>query len=192
MNHPTDQISEYQCYSKISECQFSTWHLNWQGLNGSDVVNSSATPSYTKKCFTVVFHRGLVCVWAPQVSTFSFCFLLFFRNDGGLNFFFFLDGDLQGEPSGVPPCGLAGGAAGVEEVSLVERAFIPFSSSSVVCFSSSPPFCMAGESVFASSAPPGLSKNKHRKLSDQQREAQVGWSCEAKCYTCRCRWTCSL
>ncbi|TNN77547.1 hypothetical protein EYF80_012137 [Liparis tanakae] len=30
------------------------------------------------------------------------------RNDGGLNFFFFLVGDLEGEPSGVPPCGIRG------------------------------------------------------------------------------------
>lgn len=105
----------------------------------------------------------------PQVSAFSFCFLLFFRNDGGLNFFFFLDGDLDGEPSGVPPCGLAGGAAGVEEVSLVERAFMPFSSSSVICFSSSPPFCMAGESVFASSAP-SIKKGKKKDLIRQNRK----------------------
>lgn len=81
---------------------------------------------------------------SPQVSAFSFCsfFLLFFRNEGALNFFFFLEGDLEGDPSGVLLGGLAGGAAGVVEggveVSLVDKAFIPFSSSSVVCFSSSP------------------------------------------------------
>lgn len=34
-----------------------------------------------------------------QDSTFSF-FLLFFRKDGVRNFFFFLEGDLEGEPSG--------------------------------------------------------------------------------------------
>lgn len=34
-----------------------------------------------------------------QDSTFSF-FLLFFRNEGVRNFFFFLEGDLEGEPSG--------------------------------------------------------------------------------------------
>lgn len=124
-----------------------------------------ATPSYTRKYFTVVFHRGSATrLRTSQVSAFSFCFLLFLRNDGGLNFFFFLDGDLEGEPSGVPPCGLAGGAAGVE-VSLVERAFIPFSNSSVVCFSSSPPFWMAGESVFVSSAPSIGEKQTNTKVN---------------------------
>lgn len=34
-----------------------------------------------------------------QDSTFSF-FLLFFRKDGVRNFFFFFEGDLEGEPSG--------------------------------------------------------------------------------------------
>lgn len=100
------------------------------------------------------------CVRVSQISAFSFCFLLFFRNDGGLNFFFFLDGDLEGDPSGVPPCGLVGGTGGRVEVSLVVRAFIPFSSSSVVCFSSSPPFCIAGETVFGSSA------QKNKKTSE--------------------------
>lgn len=42
--------------------------------------------------------------WEPhgavnQDSTFSF-FLLFFRKDGVRNFFFFFEGDLEGEPSG--------------------------------------------------------------------------------------------
>lgn len=110
-------------------------------------------------------------VRAPQVSTFSFCFLLFFRNDGGLNFFFFLDGDLEGEPSGVPAGGLAGGAAGVEEVSLVVRAFIPSSSSSVIRLSSSLPFWMTVETVLNSSAP---EKIQIKKLAGRQNSEDVG------------------
>lgn len=48
--------------------------------------------------------RGRGCKVEPlgapsQDSTFSF-FLLFFRNEGVLNFFFFFEGDLEGEPSG--------------------------------------------------------------------------------------------
>ena len=65
-----------------------------------------------------------VCVWrewvslsvslvgAPlQVSTLSlsFCFLLFFRKDGALNFFFFFEGDFEGDPSGVTPASFLGG-----------------------------------------------------------------------------------
>lgn len=105
------------------------------------------------KNFSQSYFTKVRSVRAPQVSTFSFCFLLFFRKDGGLNFFFFLDGDLEGDPSGVLPGGLAGGAAGVEVASFVVRAFIPFSSSSVVCLSSSPPFWMTAETVLDSSAP---------------------------------------
>lgn len=123
-----------------------------------------------------------------QVSAFSFCFLLFFRKDGGLNFFFFLDGDLEGEPSGVPPAGLAGGAAGVVEVSLVERAFIPFSSSSVVCFSSSPPFCMTGGTVCSSSAPTETSKQKKKETQRRsERQDGVVWAEEElQSWTCDC------
>lgn len=79
-----------------------------------------------------------------QVSTFSFCFLLFFRKQGALNFFFFFEGDLEGEPSGVLPAGLLGAVGGVEgvvsEASVVVRAFISFSSSSSF-FSSPLSFC---------------------------------------------------
>lgn len=87
-----------------------------------------------------------------QDSAFSFCFLLFFRKQGALNFFFFLDGDLEGEPSGVLPVGLLGGAVGgveggaggvVSEVSVVDSAFICFSSSSCCFFSSPLSFCTA-------------------------------------------------
>ncbi len=83
-----------------------------------------------------------------QDSAFSFCFLLFFRKQGALNFFFFLDGDLEGEPSGVWPVGLVGGAVGgvggvVSEVSVVDRAFICFSSSSCCFFPSPLSFCTA-------------------------------------------------
>lgn len=106
-------------------------------------------------------------VRAPQVSIFSFCFLLFFRNEGGLNFFFFLDGDLDGEPSGVPPGGLASGAAGVEVVSLVVRAFMPFSNSSVICLSSSLPFWMTVEMVLDSSAPEKNTKTNKYRISNQ-------------------------
>lgn len=110
---------------------------------------------------------------SPQVSAFSFCsfFLLFFRNEGALNFFFFLEGDLEGDPSGVLLGGLAGGAAGVVEggveVSLVDKAFIPFSSSAVVCFSSSSfPFCTAVEAVLVSSYwIIGVKQNKERNTN---------------------------
>lgn len=81
-----------------------------------------------------------------QDSAFSFCFLLFFRKQGALNFFFFFDGDLEGEPSGVLPAGLLDGAVGgtegvVSEVSVVDSAFICFSSSSCCFFSSPLSFC---------------------------------------------------
>lgn len=98
-----------------------------------------------------------------QASVFSFCFLLFFKKQGALNFFFFFEGDLEGEPSGVLPAGLLGGAVGgaegvVSEVSVVDRAFICFSSSSCCFFSSPLSFCTASV-VFPSECECSWNKN---------------------------------
>ncbi len=115
-----------------------------------------------------------------QASAFSFCFLLFFRKQGALNFFFFLDGDLEGEPSGVLPEGLLGGAVGgveggartggvVSEVSVVDRAFICFSSSSCCFFSSPLSFCTASVAF-----PSVCDLNEHSANNERKRQLSIG------------------
>ncbi len=71
------------------------WHLNWLRLNRSDVVNSSATPSHTKKCFTVVFHRGLVCLSASGLR-FLLLLLALFQERRRLELLFLLGWGLGG------------------------------------------------------------------------------------------------
>lgn len=88
--------------------------------------------------------------WETQDSIFSF-FLPFFRKDGVRNFFFFLEGDLEGEPSGdtglLVTVSFSLGASW--SVLVVVRSVSPFPRFSSVLGSSPFPFTTAGGSFLA-------------------------------------------
>lgn len=114
----------------------------------------------------------------PQDSAFSF-FLLFFRKEGARNFFFFLEGDLEGDPSGltgplVTDSVLSFGPSGVS--ALVFSWLIPLlRCSSTVCSSSFPLTSTASGSALsaaAASAGPWLLPGFFPPWKERERSAE--------------------